>query len=102
MDDDDHACADCGAIACQASFHARLAADFTDPDYGVVHHLVVSAYGLQHGWYPAEAEIAMVDFLIRHLDRPPSDLDHRRIRAPASPRSASEHRRPAGIARPSR
>lgn len=81
MGDDDHACADCGAIDCEVSFHACLAADFTDPDYGVVHHLVVSAYGLQHGWYPAEAEPAMVDFLIRHLDRPPGDHDRRRIRA---------------------
>ena len=27
MADDDHACADCGAIACEVSFHACLAAE---------------------------------------------------------------------------
>ncbi|MEX2628015.1 MAG: DUF5946 family protein [Ilumatobacteraceae bacterium] len=70
-----HTCADCGAVACEALFHACLAADFSDPGYGIVHHLVVPAYGLQHGWYTAEAEAEMVEFVLGHLDRPPSDVD---------------------------
>lgn len=97
MGDDDHACANCGAFDCEGSFHACLAADFTAPDYGVVHHLVVSAYGLQHGWYTAEAEPGMVDFLLSHLDRPPSDHDRRTIRAatdgPVQVRARQPHSR---------
>jgi hypothetical protein len=83
MADDVHACADCGAAACEALLHACLAADFSDPDHGSVHHLVVPAYGLQHGWYTAEAEAEILEFILSHLDRPPSDHDRRRIRAAA-------------------
>lgn len=55
--------------------------DFTDPDYGVVHHLVVPAYGLQHGWYTAEAVKPIVAFMADHLHRSPTDHDRRRVRA---------------------
>ncbi|MTV24066.1 hypothetical protein FTX61_01320 [Nitriliruptoraceae bacterium ZYF776] len=82
-DDTDEPCADCGAVGCEASFHACLAADFSDPAYGQVHHLVVPAYGLQHGWYTIEAATAMVTFVLDHLDRPPTDHDRRTIRADA-------------------
>lgn len=83
MGDDHETCADCGTIDREVVFHACVAADFTAPDYGVVHHLAVSAYGLQHGWYPAEAEPRVVDVLISHADRPPSDHDRRSIRSAA-------------------
>jgi hypothetical protein len=83
MREDDQACAECGAIGCEALLHACLAADFSDPEYGRVHHLVVPTYGLQHGWYTAEAEAGMVQFLLSHLDRAPRDHDRRSIRATA-------------------
>ena len=83
MGADSNRCADCGAIGCEALFHACLAADYTDPGYGRVHHLVVPTYALQHGWYTVEAEAAMVEFILDHLDRPPSDHARRSIRAAA-------------------
>lgn len=83
MHEDDRRCPSCGALDCEASFHACLAADFSDPAYGRVHHLVVPAYGLQHGWYTVHAETRMVEFVLDHLDRPPTDHERRRIRAVA-------------------
>jgi hypothetical protein len=83
MSADGHSCVDCGAVGCEALFHVCIAADFTDSGYGLVHHLVVPAYGLQHGWYTVEDEAQMVEFILSHLDRPPSAHDRRRIRASA-------------------
>lgn len=43
-------CPECGApdTACEARFHELLAKEFSDPGYGAVHHLTVTAYMLQH------------------------------------------------------
>lgn len=43
-------CDECGAPGdeCEARFNEFLALEFTDPAYGSVHHLTVSAYMLQH------------------------------------------------------
>lgn len=46
-------CAECGAPwtaedNCEEQFHRFLVLEFTDPDYGAVHHLTVAAYMLQH------------------------------------------------------
>jgi hypothetical protein len=43
-------CPECGApaSACAARFDEFLALEFTDADYGAVHHLTVAAYMLQH------------------------------------------------------
>ena len=43
-------CPECGAPgeACKAQFQALLAREFTDPGFGAVHHLTVTAYMLQH------------------------------------------------------
>lgn len=73
-------CERCSADDCQARFHRCLAADFSDPAYGVVHHLVVAAYGLQHGWYTEESEPRMVAFVLSHLDRHPTEHDRQQIR----------------------
>lgn len=60
-------CPECGALleageACADRFHACLVLDFSDPAYGMVHHLVVATYMLQHpsrltaeGWPAARA-----------------------------------------------
>ncbi|WP_052668571.1 DUF5946 family protein [Nitriliruptor alkaliphilus] len=74
------ACDRCAAVDCEARFHACLAADFSDPAYGVVHHLVVPTYGLQHGWYTEQAAPRLVEFVLDHLDREPTDHDRREIR----------------------
>jgi len=43
-------CPECGALddTCEARFHEFLALEFTDPNYGAVHHLTVSTYMIQH------------------------------------------------------
>lgn len=42
-------CPECGAEAdCQALFDECLVREFEDPGYGVVHHLTVAAFMLQH------------------------------------------------------
>jgi hypothetical protein len=43
-------CPECGAPgrACESRYHECLVKEFTDPEYGAVHHLTVAAYVLQH------------------------------------------------------
>lgn len=43
-------CPECGAPdrSCQTRFDEFLVLEFTDPGYGAVHHLTVTAYMLQH------------------------------------------------------
>ena len=43
-------CLECGApeTLCQMRFDEFLVLEFTDADYGAVHHLTVTAYMLQH------------------------------------------------------
>ena len=43
-------CPECGApdSLCQTRFDEFLVLEFTDPGYGVVHHLTVATYMLQH------------------------------------------------------
>jgi hypothetical protein len=43
-------CPECGAPekACEQRYHECLVKEFTQADFGVVHHLTVSAYMLQH------------------------------------------------------
>lgn len=74
-------CAHCGVPECDARFHACLERDYTDPGYGAVHHLVVGAYMLQHDAYADDVRAAMADFVLAHLDEPPSAHTMRRIRA---------------------
>jgi hypothetical protein len=67
-------CPECGApvtekYSCTEHFHRFLILEFSDPEYGAVHHLTVAAYMLQHpsrlsrrGWQE------MRDLLSRFLD----------------------------------
>lgn len=41
-------CQQCGGVGCEERFHGFLALEYTDERYGVVHHLTVPAYMLQH------------------------------------------------------
>ena len=41
-------CPECGGVDCKARFDSFLVLEFTDPTFGVVHHLTVTAYMLQH------------------------------------------------------
>ncbi len=68
---------ECGAAdsLCQPRFDEFLVLEFTDPDYGAVHHLTVATYMLQHsskmtreGWL-YEREL-LREFLIEN--KPPS------------------------------
>ena len=69
-------CPECGAentggITCEAHYHECLVKEFTDAGFGVVHHLTVAAYMLQHssklsrqGWL--ETRRLLREFLIEH------------------------------------
>ena len=68
-------CPECGAADCESRFHEFLALEFTDAGYGIVHHLTVTAYMIQHsskltreGWL-YEREL-LRDFLVEN--RPPA------------------------------
>ena len=74
-------CTYCGVPDCEALFHACLELDFTDPGYGLVHHLVVGAYMLQHDAYSDTVRAAMTAFVHEHLDGPPTPYAMSRIRA---------------------
>lgn len=41
-------CPECGGVDCKTRFDSFLALEFTDPAFGAVHHLTVTAYMLQH------------------------------------------------------
>jgi Family of unknown function (DUF5946) len=41
-------CSECAVICCRKRFEEFLVLEFTDAGYGVVHHLTVAAYMLQH------------------------------------------------------
>ena len=43
-------CPECGApeISCKSRFDEFLILEFTDVDYGAIHHLTVAAYMIQH------------------------------------------------------
>ncbi|WP_108668590.1 DUF5946 family protein [Euzebya rosea] len=74
-------CPHCGGPECETRFHACLEQDYSDPGYGAVHHLVVGAYMLQHDAYADDVRAAMAEFVLAHLDRPPTAYTMRRIRA---------------------
>ena len=75
--DNTTACPECGVpdSACEARFHECLVREFEDAAYGVVHHLTVAAYMLQHsskltreGWL--HEHILLNEFLVE--DKPPA------------------------------
>lgn len=68
-------CPECGAADCRSRFDEFLVLEFTDTGYGIVHHLTVAAYMLQHssqltreGWLH-EREL-LREFLVEQ--KPPS------------------------------
>ena len=70
-------CPECGApdAACETRFHECLVKEFEDAGYGIVHHLTVAAYMLQHsskltreGWLH-EREL-LREFLVQN--KPPA------------------------------
>ncbi|GAB3227514.1 DUF5946 family protein [Mycolicibacterium hippocampi] len=73
-------CPYCGVDDCETKFHACLDRDFSDPEYGVVHHLTVSTYMLQHGRYTDENVHAMAEFVLAYLDEPPNQHARSEIR----------------------
>ena len=74
-------CPYCGAVNCESRFQDLLVHDFTNPDYGVVHHLLVAAYMVQHEVYDDETLGVTLGFVARLTDSFPTDHDRTRIRA---------------------
>ena len=66
-------CQDCGAewltgLTCQQKYYECLAAEFSDPAFGQVHHLTVPAYHLQHpGGYSGQGMLSFQNVLSQFL-----------------------------------
>jgi hypothetical protein len=74
-------CVHCGLEDCEARFHECLMLDFSDGNYGAVHHLVVSTYMLQHNRYTDEAARDMLAFIAKQLESTPTEFDKEQIRS---------------------
>lgn len=66
-------CPECGAIlpegnTCQTLFEEFLVLDYTDPDYGAVHFLLVATFMIQHGRYSDEGLAWIQPMLKAFLD----------------------------------
>jgi len=69
-----HKCPQCGAEneragQCRQRFEACLALEFENPAYGVVHHLTVPSYMLQHNEYSREAWIEALKLLDQFVNQ---------------------------------
>jgi Family of unknown function (DUF5946) len=74
-------CPYCGGVNCEARFHELLGVEFLNPDYFRVHHLLVSAYMVQHEQYlPRHLETVLRD-MARLMNSFPSDDDRRLVRS---------------------
>ncbi|MBC8100158.1 MAG: hypothetical protein H7Y11_12000 [Armatimonadetes bacterium] len=68
-------CLECGAlwrdgIACEQHYHQMLAWEFDDPRSGIVHHLTVLCYNLQHpSIYSPEGLAGAVQLLTTFLEQ---------------------------------
>jgi hypothetical protein len=104
-------CPDCGAtlmgVSCQDSFHQMLLWEFENPALGVVHHLMVLCYILQHpsSYSPEALEHAknlLVDFLehgvspqeTRKRHRGKLDSGKRKWKIRGSPVASGSYQRP--------
>lgn len=75
-------CPECGALeseeqSCRAAFDESLVLEFTDPEYGVVHHLTVAAYMLQHSSKLSRAGWLYMRQLLREFlveNKPPAEV----------------------------
>lgn len=83
--------AECGAAftdgsSCDDRFNELLALEFTDPAYFAVHHLMVTAFMLQHNRYSRDGWLAarslLEAFLVEGTD--PREAERRMVRRWAS------------------
>jgi hypothetical protein len=88
-------CQHCGYANCQDMFHHALTLDFTDLEYGAVHHLLVTTYMLQHNRYTATAAKDIVAVMQTLLETTPSEYHKRLIRQQASNTTHVIRREPA-------
>jgi hypothetical protein len=69
--------------------------DFSDSDYGEVHHLVVSTYMLQHNRYTNEGARDMVRFMAGLLESAPTKFDKQQVRLKTDGSTRVIRRQPA-------
>jgi hypothetical protein len=81
-------CSLCGARydagdGCQERFNLALAKEIEDPAYGIVHHLTVPAYMLQHNGYSRAGWLYSRALLAEFVNggRSPAEARHRNRRA---------------------
>jgi hypothetical protein len=73
-------CIHCGFATCEEKFHHALKLDFTDLEYGAVHHLLVTTYMLQHNRYTPQAAFGIVQIMQTLLETAPSEYHKQLVR----------------------
>lgn len=100
-------CPTCGGTNCQENFHQMLFWEAEFPEYGVVHHLLVLSYHLQHPHLYSREGLAsskqlLVDFLenglstedVRKKNRSKVASDNRQWKITARPDSQGAYKSP--------
>jgi hypothetical protein len=73
-------CQHCGFPNCEEKFHHALTLDFTNLEYGVVHHLLVTTYLLQHNHYTPHAARDIVQIMQILLETIPTEYHKKQVR----------------------
>jgi Family of unknown function (DUF5946) len=73
-------CQHCHFPACEEKFHHALTLDYTDSGYGTVHHLLVTAYMLQHNQYTPQAARDIVQLMQSLLETTPTEYHKQQVR----------------------
>jgi hypothetical protein len=73
-------CIHCGFATCEEKFYHALTLDYTDLEYGAVHHLLVATYMLQHNRYTLQAAFDIVQVMQTLLETAPSQHHKQLVR----------------------
>jgi hypothetical protein len=73
-------CQHCHFPNCEEKFHQALNLDFTNLEYGVVHHLLVTTYMLQHNRHTPQAARDIVQLMQTLLETTPTEYHKNQVR----------------------
>jgi Family of unknown function (DUF5946) len=88
-------CQHCHFPSCEEKFHHALTLDFTNLEYGMVHHLLVTTYMLQHNRYTTQAAFGIVQIMQTLLESAPSEHHRQLVRQNSSGTTRVIRREPA-------
>jgi hypothetical protein len=88
-------CIHCHFATCEEKFYHALTLDYTDLEYGAVHHLLVATYMLQHNRYTLQAAFDIVQVMQTLLETAPSQHHKQLVRQFSSGATRVIRREPA-------